>query len=89
MTHTNTTFSNNTAKNTAGIQLLTGDQRALRGTLLVTAISQLPIDSLKTTALPMLAQTRPQLPAAQNHDTGPHYRHWARLQLLIDDVVTA
>jgi len=37
----------------------------------------------------MLAQTCPQLPAVESHDTGPHYKHWARLRLLIDDDVTA
>lgn len=57
MTHTNTTIINTTAKNTAEMQLLAGDQRALRGILLVTAISKLAIDSQKTTVLPMLAQT--------------------------------
>jgi len=57
------------------MQLLTGDQRAFRGMLVVTAISQLPIDSLKTTVLLMVLQTCPQLPAAQSHDTGEHYQH--------------
>jgi len=68
MTRTNTTFINPTAKNTAEMQLLTEDQRALWGMLLVTVISKLPIDSQKTTVLLMLAQTCPQLPTAQSHD---------------------
>jgi len=87
MTHTNTTFSNTTAKNTAEMQLLTGDNgRSEARSWLPRSVSCR--QTLKTTALLMLVQTCPQLPVAQSHDTGPHYKHWARLRLLIDDDVT-